>query len=186
MGACEWQLLSWHLRRPDIIGPDLKQTTLQTLATCCKGRAWHVWAGFSVSQSMPAMTEAYELKNTLIVFILHRWKQCSSFLWHHCLQFTVEIEELNSAVVVVVCLPAYIVIYLRALNWTSYSFGPHWSHSRVELYQCTLGDAGIWSYRVLQFDVCSCRAYAAPYSINKHTIPWWEDRVEDTGELISG
>lgn len=30
-----------------------------------------------------------------------------------------------------VCFPAYIFIYLRALNWTSYSFGLSWSHDRV-------------------------------------------------------
>lgn len=127
-------------------------------------RRWHYWpwpqAGKTVdthytlhSQSLTRMdcifnqsiTVIAELNNVLIFIQLQEMiivllVSLASQAAVHCM------EALNSAVVVV-CLPAYIVIYLRALNWASYSFAPHWSHSRVELSHCTSGHAGIWSYR---------------------------------------
>lgn len=91
------------------------------------------------------VTAIAELNNVLIFIQLPETVRVLlvSLAWQaavHCM------VALNSADAVV-CLPAYIVIYLRALNWTSYSFALHWSHSRVELYHCTSGHAGIWSYR---------------------------------------
>lgn len=96
--------------------------------------------------------------------------------------------EESKRVIVVVCLLAYILIYLRALNWTSYSFGLHWSHSREQCYHCTLGHAGIWScrgamYTASCFDVCRLRAYAASRGINtqspdERTDPHTRDLVD--------
>lgn len=82
------------------------------------------------------------IKHPIDFFILapsSSWS-CLQLRWRLCLQSSVQTQVLNSAGVAV-CLPAYILIYLRALNWTSYSFGLRWSHGR-EGSSVTLRHAG--------------------------------------------
>lgn len=100
------------------------------------------------NQPIPAITE---LNIRLISFNtpppppplphpLQRWRSCLRLRWRLCLQSSVQTQVLSSAGVAV-CLPAYSLIYLRALNWTSYSFGLCWSHGR-EGSSVTLRHAG--------------------------------------------
>lgn len=73
------------------------------------------------------------------------------------------------------CTFSSVVVYLRA-NWNSYTFGPHWSHSRVEIHHCTLGHAGIRTHRDTLYTAgCWClqtqsMRYAASHAINKQAI----------------
>lgn len=123
-------------------------------------RCWHYWPwprvdnhytlhsltriGCPVNQSITAT----ELNNVLISIELPEMLtvllvSLASLLAVHCINGGIN----SCSCCCTVCLPAYIVIYLTALNWTSYSFGPYWSHGKVELYLCTPGHTGIWSYR---------------------------------------
>lgn len=84
------------------------------------------------------------------------------------------------------CLPAYILIYLRALNWTSNSFGPFWSHSRVKLHHCTPVHAGMRRYRdPVHTSICLMSAAAGRVlhsrSIDKHAIPPTRGQINTRG-----
>lgn len=119
------------------------------------------------NQPITAITEL----NILLISLFHppplpssSWS-CLQLRWRLCLQSSVQTQVLNSAGVAV-CLPAYILIYLRALNWTSYSFGLRWSHGS-EGSSVTLRHAGNTGLQRRAAHAASCLKCAAETARHK-------------------